>query len=90
MNTLSEPNAPSLPWWKYPHMWMVVGGPLIVVIASFVTLWFALHIPDPVYGDDSEPGESSQTAAKAPPPAVATPPSQRAASAAAQASGKAP
>jgi hypothetical protein len=33
-------------------MWMVVGGPLIVVIASFVTLYLAIRTPDPVYTHD--------------------------------------
>lgn len=90
MNTLSEPTAPSLPWWKYPHMWMVIGGPLVVVIASFVTLWLALSIPDPVYSEDAEPGESSsapQPPAKAPPPAAML---STAPAASAQASGNAP
>lgn len=32
-------------------MWMVVGGPLVVVVASFVTLWLAIRTPDPVYTD---------------------------------------
>jgi hypothetical protein len=27
---------------------MVIGGPLAVVVASFVTLGLALHFPDPV------------------------------------------
>jgi hypothetical protein len=38
----------SLPWWKYGHMWMVVGGPAIVVFASFFTLYLAVTRPDPV------------------------------------------
>ncbi len=42
---------PSRPWWRYGHMWLVVGGPLIVVVASFVTLWLAIRTPDPVYTD---------------------------------------
>ena len=46
--------APSGPWWKYGHMWMVVGGPLIVVIAAFVTLWLAIRTPDPVYTDAND------------------------------------
>ncbi len=41
-------NQPSQPWWHYGHMWLVVGGPLIVVIASFITLYLAITIPDPV------------------------------------------
>jgi hypothetical protein len=32
-------------------MWLVVGGPLIVVIASFVTLYLAIRSPDTVYRD---------------------------------------
>lgn len=35
-------------WWHYGHMWLVVGGPLTVVMASFVTLYFAIKVPDPV------------------------------------------
>jgi uncharacterized protein len=36
------------PWWKVPHMWMVVGGPLIVVVAAVVTFVIAVRNPDPV------------------------------------------
>ncbi|PCI61476.1 MAG: nitrogen fixation protein FixH [Methylophilaceae bacterium] len=36
------------PWWKFGYAWMVVSGPLAVVIASFVTLYFAMSYPDPV------------------------------------------
>ena len=24
-------------WWKYPIVWMVVGGPVAVIIASLIT-----------------------------------------------------
>jgi hypothetical protein len=47
-----QTNSPSTeapqPWWKFGHMWMVVGGPAIVVVASFVTLYLAVTRPDPV------------------------------------------
>ena len=39
-------------WWRYPHMWMVVGGPLVVVIASLVTGYIAMHGQDPVLASD--------------------------------------
>ena len=39
---------PGQVWWKFPMMWLVVGGPLVVVIASVVTLTLALRYPDPV------------------------------------------
>ena len=41
------PNS-SGPWWKFGHMWMVVGGPVVVVVASFITLYLAVTRPDPV------------------------------------------
>jgi hypothetical protein len=53
MNTLSELQESAQPWWKHGHMWMVIGGPLIVVVASFVTLYLAVRTPDPVYADPS-------------------------------------
>ena len=54
--------SPSGPWWKYGHMWMVVSGPLIVVIAAFITLWLAIRTADPVYTDaDSLPARELTT-----------------------------
>lgn len=41
-------NKQSQPWWKFGHVWLVVAGPAIVVVASFVTLYLAITIPDPV------------------------------------------
>ena len=35
-------------WWRFPMMWLVVGGPVVVVIASMLTLTLALRYPDPV------------------------------------------
>ncbi|WP_395688651.1 nitrogen fixation protein FixH [Caenimonas koreensis] len=46
------------PWWKFGHVWLVLSGPAIVVVAGFITLWIAVQSPDPVIGD----GSSSQTA----------------------------
>jgi hypothetical protein len=34
-------------WWRYGYVWMVLSGPLLVAIASFVSLWLALRTPDP-------------------------------------------
>jgi len=38
----------SIPWWKVPHMWMVVGGPLLVIVAGVATAVIAVRNPDPV------------------------------------------
>lgn len=44
--------AASAPWWKYGHVWMVIAGPAIVVVAGFFTLWLAVRQPDPVLAED--------------------------------------
>jgi len=50
-------NSPALvtsqPWWKFGHVWLVLAGPVIVVIAGFVTLYLAVRSPDPVVSRDS-------------------------------------
>ncbi|MBG6076677.1 FixH family protein [Polaromonas sp. CG_9.11] len=46
------------PWWKFGHVWMVFAGPAVVVVASFITLYLAIKIPDPVvtsYGQGTQP-----------------------------------
>ena len=40
--------APTTPWWQVRMLWLVIGGPLVVVVASFLTLGLALKHPDPV------------------------------------------
>jgi hypothetical protein len=39
------------PWWRYGYVWLVIGGPLVVVIASFITLYLAITRPDAVIDD---------------------------------------
>ena len=41
-----------LPWWKFGHVWLVIAGPAIVVVAGFITLWLAIRSPDPVVTSD--------------------------------------
>jgi hypothetical protein len=38
-------------WWRYGHVWLVISGPLAVVIASLVTAYLAFQAPDPVFDD---------------------------------------
>jgi hypothetical protein len=40
------------PWWKYGHVWLIISGPAVVVVAAFVTLVIAIRIPDPVVAED--------------------------------------
>jgi uncharacterized protein len=44
-----------LPWWRYKMLWLVVGGPAIVVVASITTAVIAARGADPVL----EHGEAS-------------------------------
>jgi hypothetical protein len=43
-NTISQNTA----WWKFGHVWLVIAGPAIVVVASFITLYLAMKGMDPV------------------------------------------
>lgn len=43
---------PSAPWWRYPLMWLVVGGPAAVIVAGVVTVVIAVRQPDPVVAPD--------------------------------------
>jgi hypothetical protein len=37
---------PSLPWWRVPAAWLLVGGPALVVVASIATLVIAIRFGD--------------------------------------------
>lgn len=42
----------STPWWKFGHVWLVIAGPVVVVVASFVTFYLASSGKDPVLEED--------------------------------------
>ena len=44
----SDQLSPPIAWWRVPQMWLVVGGPLVVVLACMVTITLAVMYPDPV------------------------------------------
>ena len=52
---MSHPVAPT-PWWSYGHVWLVISGPLLVVVASFVSVFVAFQGNDTVLlaKDESE------------------------------------
>jgi uncharacterized protein len=49
-------------WYHEPMMWMVLGGPLVVVIASVITYVLAARQPDPVL--ERDPVSESQRVGK--------------------------
>ena len=55
----SEESGSPTPWWRVPMVWLVISGPLIVVIASFVSLGLAVKYPDPVLRTADDVGQSA-------------------------------
>ena len=39
-------------WWRYGHVWLVISGPLVVVVASFVSAYVAFQGNDTDLMDD--------------------------------------
>ncbi|MES2938533.1 MAG: FixH family protein [Pseudomonadota bacterium] len=40
------------PWWRYGHVWLVIAGPAVVVVAACVTAWIAVRGQDPLVAED--------------------------------------
>lgn len=51
---MQQMTAKPRPWWREPVMWLVVGGPAVVVVAAIVTAMIAIDGADPVL-DTREP-----------------------------------
>lgn len=47
------------PWWKFGYVWLVIAGPVIVIVASFVTFFLASQGMDTVV---QEPPQQSKAA----------------------------
>lgn len=50
----------SPPWWRLPIVWMVIGGPAAVVVASLTTAFIAAHGADPVLNMQERGGISER------------------------------
>jgi len=44
----AQPQAPARPWWRFGMVWLVVGGPAVVVVASLATAVVAYRGADEV------------------------------------------
>lgn len=51
MNDKHSSQAPE-PWWKFGHVWLVIAGPCVVVVAGIVTAVIAMSSPDPLLTED--------------------------------------
>ena len=43
-----NPKDDNPPWYRLPIVWMVIGGPAVVVVTGFATLAIAIANPDPI------------------------------------------
>jgi uncharacterized protein len=50
-------------WWRLPIVWLVISGPLIVVIAGVATAFIAVHGADPVLSVRERGGISDRSTA---------------------------
>jgi hypothetical protein len=58
-------DANSPPWYRLPIVWMVIGGPALVVVASFATLTLAIMNPDPIIAPKPTASAADQPAVQA-------------------------
>jgi hypothetical protein len=62
----ANPNSTGLPWWRYGLVWLIIGGPAVVVVAGIATFVIAVRSPDPLVPHDSYRfGPEAQQAAAA-------------------------
>jgi hypothetical protein len=56
--SVSRCTSPAAPWWRHGMLWLVIGGPLVVVVASLVTAVIAVRGADPIV--DTRPSSARQ------------------------------
>lgn len=44
-------DGPRIPWWRVPMVWLVIGGPAMVVVAAIVTAVIAIRTADTLVTD---------------------------------------
>ena len=47
-------DGPHEPWWRVGMVWLVIGGPAVVVVAAIVTAVIAIQGADPVVTAESD------------------------------------
>lgn len=52
----------STPWWRVGMVWLVIGGPLAVVVAAIVTAVIAVRGADPVLDTSARRASMAPTA----------------------------
>ena len=62
--------APQRPWWSFGHVWLLISGPAVVVVAGFFTYYLAVRSPDPVLSTQATVKSQGQGADISQAPAV--------------------
>ena len=52
MNANILKTGEQLPWYRQTAPWLLIAGPAIVVVASFITLWLAIRSDDGLVSED--------------------------------------
>jgi uncharacterized protein len=53
MPSSEQPTVRPPPWWRHGHLWLVVAGPAVVVVASMATAVIAARGADTVVDDSA-------------------------------------
>ena len=66
--TLDARQAPKtgLPWWRVGMVWLVIAGPLVVVVAAITTAVIAVRGADPVLTEAEMRPQAGQVGAATP------------------------
>ena len=60
-----DASAPAKAWWRHGFMWLVVGGPLVVVVAATITAVIAIRGADLIVDDGGSRNGADAPAIKA-------------------------
>lgn len=50
MQSVTPGKSPS--WWHFGHVWLLIAGPVAVILAGIVTIYLAVSRPDPLVSED--------------------------------------
>lgn len=50
---MSDKNSePPQAWWRFGHVWLIISGPALVIVAGLVTLYLAVSSPNEIVTDE--------------------------------------
>ena len=50
---MKNSNQENKKWWQFGHVWLVIGLPAVVVVASFITLYLAVSRPNEIVNEET-------------------------------------